>query len=97
MSELDELRERIRVLEIAWRGTDHDESTNSAKIRATHHLVQALSITQGEHTSILEELRADMGRVDGHLGRLRTAVGELRDGQQEIVRLLTQLIEGGQE
>ncbi len=57
MSELEELRARVDALEALVRGVDRDQSDNSAAIRATHHLVQALAITQGQHTEWLTELR----------------------------------------
>lgn len=67
MSELDELRRRIQALEdrhlieaAARAGQDTDLSDVQDRIRATHHLVQALSITQGEHTRSLERLATSL-------------------------------------
>jgi hypothetical protein len=70
MSELDELRARVDALESALRGVDLDQSDNGAAIRATHHLVQALSITQAQHTAWLEELRTGQRAIVGLLTTL---------------------------
>jgi truncated hemoglobin YjbI len=79
MSELDELKARVDALEAALRGVDRDQPDNGSAIRATHHLVQALAITQGQHTTWLEELR--------------TGLAEVRTGNARIIELLNRLIE----
>ncbi len=79
MSDLDDLRARIEALEAVVGGVDRNQSDNSAAIQATHHLVQALAITQGQHHEWLQQTRRDLT--------------ELRAGQSKIVDLLTQLID----
>ncbi len=70
MSDLEELRARVDALEALVRGVDRDQSNNTAAIRATQHLVQALSITQGQHTEWLTELREGQRTIIAMLTRL---------------------------
>jgi len=65
MSELDELERRVAALEervgmeAGLRASvDRDLADLGSKIRATHHLVQALAITQSEHTNKLDHIIA---------------------------------------
>jgi hypothetical protein len=64
---------------------DQDLSDLTQRVQAIHHLVQALAITQTEHTQTFAQLRQDvaglrgdfertMGVVEGRLGRVETLV-----------------------
>jgi chromosome segregation ATPase len=77
MSELDDIRRRVTALEETVTGeaalraaVDHDLSRTDAKLEAMRHLLQALSITQGEHTSDLREVKAKLGDIDGKLDEI---------------------------
>ncbi len=72
------LEQQIRAQEQAQSSMDDDLHTISERTRAISHLVQALSITQSEHT---EEFR-----------RIRTELAGLKAGQTTIVGLLEELI-----
>ena len=70
MSDLNELERRIAAieervaLEASMRAAlDGDLANLDAKVRATHHLVQALSITQSEHTRLLESAHDKLDRI----------------------------------
>ncbi len=85
MTELEELRERVARLEehlgavsTASRSLDEDQETMGRQLSAMRHLVQALSITQSEHTDSL-------GRIEGRLSRIEA-------GQALILRGVEQLL-----
>lgn len=82
------LEERVRAIEERLNmesglraAGDRDLSDLNATVRAQHHLIQALSITQGQHTESLrqlseavEQIKRDHGvkldQIIGLLGRL---------------------------
>ncbi len=57
MSEIDDLRKRVEDLERIVAGVDRDQSDNTAAIQASHRLIQAMSITQSQHSDWIRELR----------------------------------------
>lgn len=83
---LEELAERLARLEARVEreaqlraAVDRDVADQGAEISATHHLVQALAITQSQHTGRLEALAA---KVDAHslaLARVEAGVGRIID------------------
>lgn len=86
MSELDELRERVGALEIRVdqearlrAQVDRDQSDQGAKIAATHHLVQALAITQSQHGEVLREIKESLLRQDEVLLRVVSMLREVLD------------------
>jgi len=79
MADLENLEQRVteleraRIIDDAVRGgLDADMVSVQGHLRALQRSVQALHLTQSDHTR---------------------ALGELRDGQRQIVTLLTQLID----
>lgn len=87
MASLEDLEHRIAALEqrlgmeAGLRASmDADLASINSKLEAQRHLLQALSITQADHTETLRQ----------HTGTLR----ELKDGQREIIGLLNTLIQG---
>ncbi len=92
MSSLDDLEQRITAIEerlhmeAGLRASgDRDLASATAYLRAQSHLVQALSITQAEHTAALRELdeavtalRQDHG---AKLDRIITMLDRLLDDQ----------------
>ncbi len=63
---------------------DRDLADLGATVRAQHHLVQALSITQGQHTEALRQLTESVDRIrKDHSAKL-----------DEIVGLLSRLVDG---
>ncbi len=58
MSELDDLRKRVEDLERIVAGVDRDQSDNAAAIQASHRLLQAMSITQSQHSDWIRQLNA---------------------------------------
>jgi peptidoglycan hydrolase CwlO-like protein len=70
MSDLNELRERVARLEehvtavgSVSRSLDDDQETMGRQLAALRHLVQALSITQSEHTEKLERIEQSQVRI----------------------------------
>jgi hypothetical protein len=85
---MSSLEERVAALEeqVAMEAglrasVDDDVATLGQRVRAMNHLVQALSITQAEHTEEFAKVRTTLGE---HGGKLDT-----------IVTLLQTLIERG--
>lgn len=72
------LEDRLGLVETARTSMDEDQRGLTSQARATGHLVQALSITQSEHT---EEFRKVHAKLD-----------KLAAGQTAIVGLLEELI-----
>jgi hypothetical protein len=77
------IEERLSMESGLRAAGDRDLSDLGATVRAQHHLVQALSITQGQHTEALRQLNETVEQV-------RRDHGAKLD---QIVRLLDQLIE----
>lgn len=70
MSEIDDLRVRVAALELEVRtqstartSMDDDQEKMSAQLSALRHLVQALSITQSEHTGMLERVERGQRQI----------------------------------
>lgn len=80
------LEERLGMESGLRASTDRDLGDMAASMRAQRHLIQALSITQGEHTNVLE-------RHTEMLARLEADVTELKGGVAHIVALLERLID----
>jgi hypothetical protein len=83
MATIEELERRLAALEECLgmeaglrASQDRDLASLAAGQRAANHLLQALSITQGEHTLALE--------------RHTEVLGTIQSGIQEILRLLSQ-------
>lgn len=72
---------------------DRDLSSLAAAQRAGTHLIQAVSITQSDHTRALEEHTAALARLEAGQDQLATSLAQLTAGQAQIVRMLTQLID----
>jgi septal ring factor EnvC (AmiA/AmiB activator) len=79
------LEERLGVVEEVGTSMDEDQRAMAAQVKATNLLVQALSITQSEHTRALTKIQET---VDKHTGELT----EIREGQSAILVLLNELI-----
>lgn len=93
MSDIDDLKRRMAAVEATVAeqsrlraAVDSDQADMKETLRAQHLLVQALAITQGQHTRQLEA-------ITQKLTRLETAVAVVSRGQEQIVGLLNQLIE----
>jgi hypothetical protein len=77
MASLDELAGRVAALEERLgvesglrASMDGDLSSINAKLAAQHHLIQALSITQGEHTGEFAKLNTKLDHIVLLLERL---------------------------
>jgi uncharacterized protein YegL len=64
------LEDRVRAIEERLNmgsglraAGDRDLSDLGASVRAQHHLVQALSIAQGQHTEALRQLGESVGQI----------------------------------
>lgn len=86
MSELDELRARVVALEEraglneqVRTGIEGDLTEVTLKVRAMHHLVQALQITQGEHTAMLEGMSTKLNRIEAGLTLVTSLIQTLID------------------
>lgn len=84
MSTMEELEARIAALEARVgeearlrASVDRDVADHQAKIAATHHLVQALSITQSQQTEELRLIRQSLEHQDGLLLRTISMLQEL--------------------
>lgn len=93
MSDLEDLRERLAALEATVRqqadlraAVDRDQADMGSRVAATHHLVQALAITQSDHGDKL-------ARLDERLSRIEAGIALLNRGQQDILVLLTRLVD----
>lgn len=90
MSSLEErvaaIEERLGMEAGLRASQDRDQSKIAAATEAGRHLLQALSITQSEHTSTL----AEHGRA---LDRLESALGRVDASLAHITRLLQVLID----
>lgn len=89
MSGIEELERRLAALErkVAEEAglraaVDRDQSDHGASIKATHHLVQALAITQSDQTMRMERLE---GKIDA-----------LTDASTRILMLLRTLVGRGE-
>lgn len=92
MTSLDELAARVVALEEqalvnaqVRAAIDGDLAEAMSKLRAMHHLTQAVSITQAEQTAKLEALREDVRDI-------RTALGRHGGYLQEIALSLRELL-----
>ncbi len=79
------LEERVSAIEdrlgmeAGLRGTgDRDLAEVAATSRAPRHLIQALSITQSEHTETLERQSAALNRLEDGVGRILTLLERLQ-------------------
>jgi hypothetical protein len=77
MSEFNELERRIAALEAqvgmeaGLRASgDRDLADVKTSLRATNHLVQALAITQSQHTEALANLQSGVDHIIALLNRL---------------------------
>lgn len=93
MSSIEELERRLAALETKVAeeaelraAVDRDQSELGSKIRATHHLVQALAITQSEQTETLEAIQRTMRTKFDEHGRLL----------KRIIDMLGKLIQQGE-
>jgi hypothetical protein len=84
VSELEDLRDRMSALESMVRreaelraAVDQDQSDMAGQVRAMHHLVQALSITQSEHGEKLTRMTNWARRHDGRLNRIEEMLEQL--------------------
>lgn len=82
MASLDELADRVAALEERLgvesglrASMDSDLSSINAKLAAQHHLIQALSITQAEHTGEFAKLHTKLDHIVALLERLITDEG----------------------
>jgi hypothetical protein len=73
---------------------DRDLSDLTQKVRAIHHLVQALAITQAEHTQTFEQLRQD---VMGLRTQMTGMEGRLTRVEALVVAIATHLGVEGEE
>jgi hypothetical protein len=86
MDRLDDLERRLAAVEqrldidAGLRASgDRDIADIKQTLRAKHHTIQALAITQSEHT--------------GKLDRLETGMGSVRTSLDQIVGMLDRLIQ----
>lgn len=98
MSDLTDLERRLAALEQRMdeeaglrASQDRDLGTLSAAYAAQTHLMQALAITQSEHTEQIRRLRED---ITTRLDRHEVVLSQLRTGMGDLVGMLTTLIEG---
>lgn len=84
------LEERLGMESGLRASMDSDLASINSKLSAQHHLIQALSITQADHTETLRHITETLTE-HSH------ALQELRDGQHEIIGLLNTLIQGNGE
>lgn len=87
------LEERVAALEqrVAEEArlrasVDGDLSGVASAVKASHHLLQALSITQMEHTVKLEKLAATLERHEELLLRLTSGMGAIAASLDELLR-----------
>lgn len=90
MDRLEDLERRLAVveqrldMEAGLRASgDRDIADIKQTLRAQHHTIHALAITQSEHTEKLD--------------RLETGMGSVRTSLDQIVGMLDRLIQQGDE
>lgn len=95
MSGFEDLARRVASLEEQVQeeaglraSQDRDLSSLAQGQRAANHLLQALSITQSEHTQMLDELHSDLTLI-------RADIAQIRTGHGAIVAMLQRLIDQG--
>jgi len=75
---LSAVEERL-AMEAGLRASiDRDLATIAQRQSAANHLIQALAITQAEHTTMLEALQSDLGTVRQDVGTLKIDVGDMK-------------------
>jgi archaellum component FlaC len=105
-SELEDVRHQLAALSArvgAIEGLrammDRDLADIKQRMDAQDHLLQALHITQANHTQRLTRIEESLGRLDTAVGRLDTAVGrletEFRGKLDTIIGMLDRLTPPG--
>lgn len=97
MTTNDELEQRLTAIEGAL-GMEHEPpldrlSLIDLKIETVRSLVQQLGLSLGDQQRLLVTLEARQLEQGRALDALVTDVGELKAGQGEMIRLLTQLLD----
>jgi chromosome segregation ATPase len=81
-----ELERRVADEARLRASVDGDLSDVSSAVRASRHLIQAVAITQVEHTMKLEGLAATLERHSEMLLRLSSGMGNIAAMLDELVR-----------
>jgi chromosome segregation ATPase len=103
MSELEEIRQQLAALTGRVDGIedlrammDRDLADLKQRMDAQDLLLQALHVTQSNHTQRLTRIEESLGRVDEALGRVDKALGrvenDFRGKLDTIVALLDRLV-----
>lgn len=87
MSTLEELEAGLRASQ------DRDLASVAAQIRAQTLTLQALAITQSEHTRVISALTERIRSMTDRLGGVESALDRVGDGQNRIVEMLNTLID----
>jgi chromosome segregation ATPase len=91
---LDEL-ESMAANEAGLRAMmDQDLATVKTKLDVNTRLLEAVAITQGEHSRMITRLEDRVARVEDKVDQLQTDVGELKAGQLVIINKLDGLAVG---
>ncbi len=97
--DLDALTERADIEAGLRAATDRDLGNLEQKVTAIHRTVQALAVTQSEHTrtlalhtDILAQHTKILNQHSAALVRLESGLVRLETGQQTIVMMLDRLI-----
>lgn len=92
MKSYEELEQRVEALErrVAEEAelraaVDRDLADQGATIRATHHLVQALAITQGQHTQTLRDHGERLAAIERKIGEVASLVAGIEVLLRELI------------
>lgn len=83
-----ELQERLTQEAGLRASQDHDLADIGQSLQAANALIQALAITQGQHTGKLQ-------RIEDKLNRLERTANETAAGVRTVISMLDALIEQG--
>jgi septal ring factor EnvC (AmiA/AmiB activator) len=101
LEQLAALTERVDGIEGLRAMMDRDLADLKQRMDAQDFLLQALHVTQSNHTQRLTRIEDALGRVDTALGRVDAALGrvepEFRGKQDAIVAMLDRLEPAAEE
>jgi hypothetical protein len=89
---LDELESRVGTEAGLRAMMDHDLAVLNKKLDANTSLIQALRITQGDHTRMLTRMETDIAGLKIDVGELKTGASKTTIALRIIVGKLDELL-----
>jgi chromosome segregation ATPase len=90
---LDELESRVGTEAGLRAMMDHDLAVLNKKLDANTSLIQALRITQGDHTRMLTRMETDVAGLKSDVGGLKADVGGLKAAAAKTTVALQIIVE----